>query len=359
MTEQAASQHQSERLHIRVTGDSRAELGRRRGTLLRDSLREAYDEYGVFFRAGNVSLEQERAGAQQCIEAILEWRPEVVEEFEAMAEASGLDVLEIGALNSRTEILGLATFETNECSTVAARIDGRMLGVQTWDWHVDLQSYWHTQEVMGPGYRFAGVTEQGIIGKIGVNEAGLAVHFNILRHEDDGPGGVPMHVLANVVLTECSSVTEALALIRSAKITSSSSLTLVDAEQAIAAEISPVGVFETVQDAGAVIRTNHFQHAEAAEGQKPLADTNSRDRFALVRKRLDESAPENAEEFVDVLLSGPGEAPLCRIADPSMPFGSRSQTLCTAVTDPEARTIQVLDGMPTERHDKEWRTLTV
>ena len=40
-------------------------------------------------------------------------------------------------------------------------------------------------------------------------------------------------------------------------------------------------------------------------------------------------------------------------------YGDRWATLATLITDPEARTIRILDGMPTEAETGEWRTLTV
>jgi hypothetical protein len=46
------------------------------------------------------------------------------------------------------------------------------------------------------------MTEAGIVGKVGVSSAGVAVLLNILGHRDDGPPiGVPVHVLTRSVLT--------------------------------------------------------------------------------------------------------------------------------------------------------------
>lgn len=347
-----------ERLHIDIAGATRSELGRARGEALRATLHAAYAKYAGLFRVLGVSLDTEREGADRVLATLDEWRPELRGEFEGIAATSGLELREVVALNARTEILAFARQGAKECSTLTAIIDGRRVGVQTWDWHVELDPFWHTQRVVGPGYRHVGVTEQGIIAKIGLNEAGLALHFNILGHADDGVSGVPMHVLSCVVLAECASVDEALALIRQAPIGSSSAFTMIDADRAVSVEMSPAGVFVIDEVAGSVQRTNHFQHAiPLAEQKNELFEPDSTDRIELIRERLNAGPPTTPEQMVDVLVSGEGQPPLSCVPDMSLGYGDRWATLATVVSDPARRELRVLDGMPTEAAAGSWRTL--
>ena len=349
---------QSARPHLDITGATRAELGRARGEALRGTLGTAYAKYAELFRVSGVSESAEREGAQRTVETIAAWRPEIVAEHEGIAAAAGVDLLHVAALNARTEILALGTGGASECSTLTTIIDGRRVGVQTWDWHIELDEFWHTHTVAGPGYRFAGLTEQGIISKIGVNEAGLALHFNILGHQADGADGVPMHVLSDVVLTECATVTEAIALIRSAKIGSSSSLTMLDADRAVSLELTPAGVFVFDEQSGSVQRTNHFQHATPLAQQKDeLYEPDSSARLELIRERLSPGLPADEDALVEVLLTGPGEPPLTSVPDMSLTFGERWATLATIITDPSRRTIRVLDGSPADAATGTWRLL--
>ena len=306
-----------------------------------------------------VDEERERDGVARVVSALRGWRPGLLEQFEGIAEGAGVELSQVVALNARTEIIALGEKPSSECSTLTAEIGDHRYGVQTWDWHVELDPFWHTHEVAGPGYRFAGVTEQGILGKIGVNSAGLATHFNILAHTQDGPGGIPMHILSNVVLTECATVAEAIELVRAAPISSSSSLTLLDADRAVSLEITPVGVFEVPQREGAVIRTNHFQDPGSIAGEKPDFAPDSPDRLALVQSRLAVGPPADADAMVQLLVSGEGEAPLTCVPDMALNYGERWASLCTVVTEPAARTIRILDGMPTEAATGAWRVLTV
>lgn len=349
-----------ERLHLLVEGATRAELGRSRGAQLRPTLGAAYAKYAELFRLLGVSERLEREGADRVLEAVGGWRPAVVEEFAAVAEAAGLELVQLVALNARTEILALAPRASKECSTVTEVIGGHRYGVQTWDWHIELDPFWHTQEVAGPGHRYAGLTEQGILSKIGVNSAGLGLHFNILGHRDDGPDGVPMHVLSAVVLAECATVDEALALIREAPIGSSSAFTMLDATQAASVEMSPAGVFPIPERDGSVQRTNHFQDATPLGGQKTeLYEPDSSARLSLVRERIADGAPADAEAMVDLLVSGEGQPPLTCVPDMALQYGERWASLATVITDPDHRTIRILDGMPTEAATGSWRTITV
>lgn len=350
----------TDRLHLDVTGATPRDLGLSRGTALRGTLAQAYAKYAELFRLLGVDEAAERDGIERVLAVLREWRPGVVEQFEGIAEGAGVALAKVVALNARTEIIALGKSAASECSTVTARIDDRRYGVQTWDWHIELDAFWHTHRVTGPGLRYAGLTEQGILSKIGVNEAGLALHFNILGHREDGPGGVPMHVLSSIVLSECSSVADALELIRTAPIASSSAFTMLDAAGAVSVEMSPAGVFVIDEAGGSVQRTNHFQHETPLAQQKSeVFEPDSSERLALVRERLETGLPTEIGGMVRLLLSGEEEPPLTCRADMSKRYGERWATLATVVTDPEARTIQILDGMPTEADTGSWRTLSV
>lgn len=348
------------RLHLTITGATRAELGRSRGEQLGGRLGAMYDAYAALFRAVGTTAGQERSAAELTLDALAGWRPDVVDEVVAMAQAGGVETWQVAALNARTEILALGNLPSHECTTVATRVAGQRVGVQTWDWHIELDPFWHTQDVTGPGHRYAGLTEQGILGKIGLNEAGLGLHFNILGHRADGAGGVPVHVLSAVVLAECATTHEAVELIRAAPVSASSAFTLTDADRSVSVEMSPVGIVEIEERDGAVVRTNHFQHpVHRRHAKSELYEPGTSERFELVRERLADAPPADREALVALLVTEPGEPDLCCRPDLTLPFGQHWATLATVVSEPVARTLRVLDGMPTEARSKDWRVLAL
>lgn len=347
------------RLHLDLAGSTHRELGLARGAALRETLPAASASYQRLFRMLGVTVEREREGVEAILDTLSTWCPEVIEELAGIAEGSGVALSEIVSLNARTEILALGNSAAHECSTVTSVIDGHRYGVQTWDWHIEFDSFWHTHEVRGPGRRFVGLTEQGIVSKIGMNDAGLGLHFNILGHAADRPGGVPMHVLSRLVLAECSSIAEAIEFIEQAPISSSSAFTMVDTTGAVSVEMSPAGVFPIAEVDGSVQRTNHFQHETPLAGQKTeLYEPDSSERLALVRERIASGQPDATAQMVELLVSGEGQPPLTCVADMSKELGERWATLATVITDPDARAIRIFDGMPPEAATGEWRTLT-
>lgn len=351
--------HAPQRPHLHLSGPTRHDTGLQRGTHLRDQLADMVERYFELFRVVGSTDERIRAGAEETLETLAAWRPERIEEFAGIAEGAGLELWHVAAINARTEILGTAAQLTKECSTVAGRVGERQLSVQTWDWHIELDAFWHTQQVSGFGHAYAGLTEHGIISKIGINDAGLGLHFNILGHEQDGTTGIPMHVLSAVVLEECGSVDEAIALLQDAPIGSSSAFTLIDAEQSVSVELTPAGVFRAPLVQGFAVRTNHFQTPEPARNEKThLYYDDSVERFDFVVDRLARATPADERELVALLSSAPGEPALCCVPDMSKALGDRWATLATVVLDPHARTLRALAGSPRDAASGVWHELS-
>ncbi|WP_067179535.1 C45 family autoproteolytic acyltransferase/hydolase [Microtetraspora niveoalba] len=361
-----------ERRHIAVSASDPFERGRERGERLRDTLPGGLGLYAELFRRADLTEERVREDARRTADVIGAFRPRLREELDGVAAGAGIDPWRVHALNARTEILAQsAEGRPGECSTIVHRLEtrenggnggngGRTFGAQTWDWHVELAPYWHTHEVRGGRYDVVGLTEHGILGKVGVNSAGLALHFNILGHREDGVGGVPVHVLAAAVLEEAGSVAEALDLVRSAPVSASSSFTLFDHETVVTTDITPVGVFVVEPVGGTVIRTNHFLSPTPREGEKnELYQPDSGERYDLVAARLARRPePRDARELLGFLHSGPGEPRLCCVPDMSLPLGQRWATLATVVLEPALRTARVADGSPLDARDRPWRVLT-
>ncbi|MDI2127115.1 C45 family autoproteolytic acyltransferase/hydolase [Yinghuangia seranimata] len=354
------------RRHVEAVAADPYRRGVVRGELLRDALPGTVEVYDRLFALGGVTPAQVRDDAERALDAVDRFRPDARAEIEGVAAGSGTELWRVAALNARTEVLARSTVvPPGECTTVVRRFaapDGTAvgtLGVQTWDWHVELADHWHTLRTRGAGHAFVGLTENGILGKIGVNSAGLALHFNILGHTKDGVGGIPMHVLAAIVLGEAGSVAEAVELVRTAPVASSGSFALFDPTDAVLLDLSPVGVYEMRPHDGWLLRTNHFlTPAPAAHEKTWLYQPDSGERRDFVQARLAAADPTTPADLVDLLVTGPGEPPVTCLADPAQPLGQRWQSLATVTLDPATRTAAVLDGTPADAADGAWRTLT-
>ncbi|MFF9556179.1 C45 family autoproteolytic acyltransferase/hydrolase [Streptomyces albus] len=353
------------RLHITVSATDPYARGVARGERLRDGIPAALDVYGRLFALGGITPGRVRDDAERTLDVIAGFHPAARAEIAGIAHGAGVEEWQVGALNARTEILARSSaVPPGECTTLVRRHpDGRTFGTQTWDWHVELVDHWHTLESSGGRHAVAALTEHGILGKIGVNSAGLALHFNILGHVQDVAEGVPVHVLAAVVLSEAGSVAEAVALVRSAPVTSSGSFALFDAAgDAVLLDLSPVGVHEMRPDGrGMLLRTNHFLTPSLTPGEKSwLYQPDSCARRDFVAARLADSPelPDDTDALVSLLVTGPGEPPVTCLPDPSAPLGRRWAGLATVTLEPATRTARVLDGTPADLGTTDWRVLT-
>lgn len=354
------------RRHVEAVAADPYERGTVRGGQLRATLPAAIEVYDRLFALGGVTEAAVRADAERALEVIGAFRPAARAEIEGVAQGAGVEPWRVAALNARTEILARSTsVPPGECTTIVRRVAGRAgtpprtFGAQTWDWHVELSELWHTVEVRGGRHGVVGLTEDGILGKIGVNSAGLALHFNILGHVRDGVGGVPVHVLAAVVLEEAGSVAEAVEIVRGAPVASSGSFALFDEADAVLLDLSPVGVFAVAPEDGTFLRTNHFLTPRPAAGEKTwLYQPDSGERRDFVRARLARrGAPATPDGLTAVLVTGDGEPPVTCLPDPDKPLGQRWASLATVALEPATRTARILDGTPADIGSRDWRVL--
>lgn len=393
---------------LTITGEAPRERGYARGQAAAADIARAAAGYSALFTAGQIPPQSQRDAAEASLTALEAWDPRQVEELRGVAAGAAaagatfdgqpLQLWHVGLVAARTEILTLAVEPTPECSTIAYAAPGRTLGVQTWDWHAEFAGYWHYQQVSPcgeTGLSHAGFAEYGMLGKIGLNSAGVGVMLNILKNRDDAAGGVPVHALLVGVLDRARSVEEALDIIDSAHTTSSSVITVVGCDDAVMVEISPHGTSRLRHDSevvaldsepigpgapapnsgrfphgpgggdrgitasgGFLIHTNHFIAPDQQDGALPLSATSrSEERISLLDERLRGFAATTsaaggphpgADDLLTLMCTGDGDAPVCTSADVHAPFGRRTATLVTVAIDPNAGTIRMSPGSPRE-----------
>lgn len=304
---------------------------------------------------------------EEAIKQTAAWAPELMEELQGLADGSGRKLWELGWLNARTEILAtVGAIGEGECSTVVLLPpDGPPLTMQTWDWHdVSNDDTLVVRYLARPGHGVRYFTEFGIVGKIGVNSAGIGVHFNILNHHQDGDGmGVPVHVVARTVLERATSLQEAIDLARSVSVSASTVLTIVSTATAtapataVAVELSPAGaaVLPVAAD-GFLVHTNHFLDRDLALGDMVPPTSNSYPRLELLQARRDRfAAVDPRDRVAGLLLHEVDGAPVCCHPDPDLSFENRWQTLLTIALDVQAGSLQFHEGGPCTASPESWQ----
>jgi isopenicillin-N N-acyltransferase-like protein len=331
------------------------------GARWQSSVAATFDGYAALFRACGATDAQVRDWGSRALAAADAWAPTLAAEMAGVASGACLAPWQVAAVNARTEILAaLRVTGEGECSTavVLPPDGGAPRTVQTWDWHDHLRDVpvlWSYQPC--PGHAVRTFTEFGVLGKIGVNSAGLGVHFNILRHASDNAAiGVPVHLIARRILDEATTVDGALSLARSARVSASTAITVVCRDAAATLELCPDGVAVVPAD-GFLAHTNHFLDPGLATGERlgverPLTYT----RLKHLADRADALGSADATARARALLShGPANAPVCAHADPALPFDQRWETVATITLDVATPALSVHPGGPCSVTPEGWQ----
>ncbi|MFJ4208604.1 C45 family autoproteolytic acyltransferase/hydrolase [Paenarthrobacter sp. NPDC089675] len=325
--------------------------------------RAAAKLYADFFATLGITPQTVRAVAEQSHRSLRAWSPALAAEAEGWAEGAGLETWELGVVTARTEILVAAPKKagSHECSTAvyAPAAAGNPQTMQTWDWHQHLTPEGLLLQVTPrEGWITKTFTEFGTPGKIGVNNQGLGLHFNILSHaSDNSSGGVPVHAVARRILDEAATVEEATAIASSAVVSASTVFTVFTAgtgsstsARAASLEVSPAGTAVVHPgDDGWLLHTNHFLDPALAEADTIDHDALSPERLAhleQVRSSLEgRGATERARQF----CSAAGESSVvCFHPDASAAPHEQWQTLLTIGVDVAAGTLEYAAANPAQ-----------
>lgn len=333
--------------------------GKELGTHRRAAIIANFAGYTDLFAVAGATAAQVRAWGERALDRTAAWAPHLAEEIAGIAAGAGLEPWQVAVVNARTEILAAinATGE-GECSTSVVLPGPRT--VQTWDWHDHLRDapmLWELEP--RPGHVVRTFTEAGALAKIGVNTAGLGIHFNILRHESDSDDiGVPVHLIARRILDEAATVEEAAAVARSAEVSASTVITAVTSDDAGSIEISPAGVAVIPPEPGGVLQhCNHFLDPALAEGERHATDRPSTyDRLRHLRDHVEElSVGDHTARARAMLGHGPDAAPVCAHPDLTQPINQRWETVATIALDPPAGRLLAHQGGPCQVTEATWQ----
>lgn len=219
-----------------------------------------------------------RSEASLYIETLERTCPQYLDEMRGVAEGAGVDLLDILALNVRTEIVfGLFVDKPppptalDGCTSVAIGAgSGSSLLAQNWDWMAEQVPNLLVCYVSQPGVDvpdFAMVTEGGVIGKIGFNDRGVGVCLNAIRARGVDKSRFPVHLGLRRAL-ESTSRAEAVARLNASGIAGSAHILVADADGATGLECTSKGIKEMEMDGkGRVVHSNHLllEHPDVDE----------------------------------------------------------------------------------------------
>ena len=323
---------------VEISGDAQ-QRGAMHGEQLRAEIGEALEFYRSVFGLSDNKVLARGAYFARVIE---DFNPDYASEIRAIAGAAGQDPLWLFALNARTEILALGTQKpSNECTTVC--FSGPPVLGQTWDWGQPLEALCAIMRIERPdGHVIMMLGEPGIIGKIGMNSAGVGVCLNILSCGEP-LDGVPVHVLLRAVL-DCGSSEQARAMIAGANTGTASNLAIADAGgTSFDVEFAGSETLAPGTGGDTFAHTNHYLGRTINRPGDPEFD-NSRARLDVALERLAAGPAATPGSLKDILSdrSHP-EFPIYRPYTHSDELGLTG-TVATIVMDFAAGTLHVRKG---------------
>lgn len=338
------------------------ERGRSYGEQARDRIQRSIEIYAdaFMYRAG-WDWRRVRTEAETFVPRITAFSQGYLGEMQGIATGAGLDLLDVVALNVRTEIF----FRSAECTAFAFvdPVTHRPLLGQNWDWLAATTDSVVILEAECEGEpSFVTVTEAGLLAKLGMNSAGLALLTNALATDEvPPPGGIPYHVLLRALLAR-PDVESAVELLRSTERASAANYLLVDDRgAAVDLEVQPGcrdEVHEIGADGGVLVHTNHFISPGFRGRDEMLAETpDSLTRLERLRAIAAAEDDPLGPAFLRRAFADHDRHPvsICAHHDPAAPPAEQWETIASVIVDLPGRRLQIAAGNPC---DTEFEELT-
>lgn len=207
--------------------------------------------------------------------------PRYFEEMQGIADGAQCPLADILALNTRTEIVfGLMVPErviSDGCTSLYwARDQDKRMG-QNWDWMEEQGQNIIFLTIHQPGLPIVKmVTEAGIIGKIGMNSAGVGVCLNAVRCSGHDIAKIPIHLALRLSL-ESETLSQAVDNVEAIGTAGSAFLLLAQGDQSMGLEMTNKTTKRISRDSyGRIMHTNHLLQKHDLAEEWPEEDSFSR-----------------------------------------------------------------------------------
>ncbi|KAK0103463.1 hypothetical protein ONS95_005486 [Cadophora gregata] len=322
--------------YIELSGSAH-EIGLKHGRDLAPKIHSQIKVYEAMFQqTSKLSWNDVRSIAEEYSATIQKLAPELHVEMAAIAEGADVDLLDIVALNCRSEI-ALGLFSDGCTSMGWKRQGGEVLLAQNWDWTKRVKENLVMMSIeQQEKPKIWMVTEAGIVGKIGFNSSSVGTTLNAIRARPTDATKVPIHVALRLCL-ESETANAAVSKLESlGGLASSANILLADETGAISLELSPNGDKHIApNNKGIVCHTNHFIQNRYVD--EPPWVSGSSVRLTRIQQLTDALADSGEKANGAVLrrkvFSDGFNAPqaICCEEDPERPIETRSSTLFNIV----------------------------
>jgi isopenicillin-N N-acyltransferase like protein len=362
---------------VHVSGDALSR-GRQYGEAARTRILASVELYrDAFLYDAALDWAAVRELASAFVEPIGSVYPNYLTEMKGIAEGANLDLLDVLAINVRSEVKIAAMAKQarsqspsalmDGCTTVAAApratASGHTLLAQNWDWYEaceDTAVILEVEQSDGPNY--VTVVEAGLLAKTGFNANGVGVVTNLLASDRDaGTPGIPYHICLRAIL-DAEHIVDALSKVQASFRSSSANYMIADPDglpvvvEAWPGDYSALTLIEPDRE-GWLVHTNHF-----VSSQFPCKDVGrwaipgSPFRLWRAREAVASLAEPATPASIGAVLThhfSSRSVSTCLHPIPDAERLERGSTVVSVVMDLDERRMWVADGPPCEHPFRE------
>ncbi len=346
------------------------EIGYQHGSIFKEKVAGTIACYQEMFRDySNLEWERAKELSLKFRDIIMEYNPDYMEEIKGVADGSGFSFEDILALNCRSELV----FVGNEmdkadggCTSIGISSDagagGQAFLAHNWDWKTSQRNSMIMMKIRQKNGKpdIFMVTEAGIIGKTGVNSAGICLYLNALS-TDQAPKGLPLHLAMRGIL-DCRTLAEAISAAVRLPLGCCANFMIGHKNgECVDIEIENEDFDVLYPKNGILVHTNHFVSPRLPI--LPRKDTckykftDSFTRLGRADKLLRKKEKEISETDIMEVLRDHVEYPssICRHDDMEQPKGKRMGTVFSMVVNLTEGKIYFCKGNPCEKSYEEYQ----
>ncbi len=342
-----------EPIPIVLTEGEPRERGRQHGEFAGEQVALSVERYMERFAYyAKLTPDEARRRAAEFAAPIREYDPALLEEIEGVAEGAGFSREDLLAVNCRSEVM-FGTAPLMECTSFglqpSATANGHTYVGQNWDWAPDIKETLILLVINQESRpTVVMLDEAGMIGRMGLNSAGLVMLTNTLISEQRQLG-VPYNMILRGILNG-PTMADAVAAVAIPRRAISANFLIGDGDgQVLDIEASPVHIDRIAPEGGIIAHGNHF-NGPCLQGRdlslERFPDSAYRD--CRLRDGLERDAPGVTEEHIKEALRDDFGSPnaICRRADESQPPLDQLATVASIIMDAIEQRFLLSRGAP-------------
>jgi isopenicillin-N N-acyltransferase-like protein len=346
---------------IVLTEGEPRERGRQHGELARDQIGLSIERYMArFSHYASLTPTEARRRALEFAPVIHAYDPDILEEIEGVAEGAGFSREDLLAVNCRSEVMFGKAPQT-ECTSFALQPDAAANGHtyvgQNWDWAPDVKETLILLVInQEPRPTVVLLDEAGMVGRMGLNSAGLALSTNTLISEQHQVG-VPYNILLRGILNQSRMSAAIGALVRPKRAISANFLIAHGNGQVLDIEASPVHIDYIPPRNGIITHGNHFAGGRLSGRDLSLERfPDSLYRECRLRDKLEPHSGRLTEEHIKEALQDSFGSPdaICRSVDSAQGEMEQLETVVSIIMDATDRRFLVTRGAPDKSEYREF-----